>query len=201
MSRIYFSGYSGCTNKDCIATQLSLDKDTHRQIRKMFARTNYVEDVLQDLIVQVLTTNDDTLMLKAAASNQMNFYFFRILNAERNTPRSRTNRRYSRVVEYFPDQDTRHQESELDKKERLEHIQYIVRLIKEELARMELYRASWYDSRVFTHYIKLRKEYEERGEKLTFERFGKEMNVNHYALFKVIKKVKARLKKRFEDEL
>lgn len=195
-----FSGYTGCLNKECIAYQLSLDKSIQKQIRVMFNYANYTEDLVQDIILQILTIKDDTKIVELSQQNNINWYIFAILKAQKKNTSSKTNKMYTGVFEFNLEQnDTLFEANSYLIEENKQHVKHIISLLMSELKNIE--HKNWYDAKVFSHYVLMRKEYEEEGKKLTFEEFGKKMNINYKSLFRVVKKVKEQLKNKIKDEL
>lgn len=205
--------YTGATSKQWIAQQFALDSDLQSQIKAFFNYKGYAADVAQDIALQILTTDSDSV-LTACKNNEFNFWLFRILKNQKTNTKSNTHKLY---INFAPDLDIQDDikddiltDFELEIEQ--QHKEYMVQLIKEELTAIG--RKNWYNLRVFNDYVQYLDRHNKKEElreqecitnqipynyrKYTYEMFGQEMNINKDSLFQVIKKVKQRLKEKID---
>lgn len=191
--------YTGVTSKQDIARLFASDNHLQVQVRRFFDYKEYHQDVIQDIILQILEMNNEERLISICHKNHFNFWLFNILKAQKYDSKSKTNKNYtSKHSELFD--SVQQTENSFISKENDEHRNYLIQLIKEELALID--KKNWYNAKVFIEYADMKERYRQEGKKLTFKEFGLQSNnINKDSLFQVIKKVKIKLKKRLNDEL
>jgi hypothetical protein len=186
--------YTGCTTKELIAIEFSRDRNLQSQVKRMFNYKEYCDDVVSDITLYILELKDDKKLVNICLQNNFNYWLFAYLK----------NRKkgydgfYKKNVE-LTEGNVQQTENEHIYLEEQMHKQFIVKLLKDELNKIE--KKSWYNFKIFNEYLKKKEEFEQRGEKLSFVKFGKEMNIDKDSLWHVISKVKSRLKSRIDGHL
>lgn len=197
--------YTGVTNKQDVAIQLSRDFSLQTEIKRLFSYKNYASDIIQDIILQILEYKKEENLVQLCERNEFKFWLFSILKKQRDNPNSYSNTHYKNNIEFDQtdsliesfNKDTYENDYELQIEK--EHKEYLISLIKDEL--LKINKTNWYRTKIFSDYAQMKEEYSERGEKLTMEKFGKEMQIDKDSLWQIIKKVKIQLKKRIDNEL
>lgn len=196
--------YTGATNKEWVAKQMANDHSLQTEVKKYFGYKSYAEDILQDIILQILQLENETKLIKACHNNQFNFWLFSRLKNQKTNASSYSSTHYKNQIEFEQTDDIFEKTAQNNQNDYIytqeqEHKEYIVNLLKAELSKIN--KENWYRALVFTKYAELKEQYEHKGEKLTFSKFGKEMNIDKDSLWQIIKKVKQQLKNRIQDEL
>lgn len=197
--RVYFTGYSGCEDVNCVGAQFFVDTNAHRQIKKMFKYKNFTEDLIQDVVLWILTYKNQEYLMQLCKTNKFNFWLFSVLKTQRQDKKSKTNRQYSNPLEFFPEYSKEITSNDYENIEKKEHLQYIISLLNDEIG--QLNDKKWYDSRVFINFLELKKECDLTGNKFTFDLLSKRLNINAWALYRVIKNVQEKLRNKYKNEL
>ena len=168
-------------------------KDTKLQseIKKTLQYKEYSDDIFQDILLQVLTTNNEQKLIDICQRNEFKFWIFHIIKAQK------TNNKYKNINELFNEEYCfNFSENLCLETEEKEHRRFIIQIITEELEQMH-----WYKRKVFQEYVQMKKYYESIDKKFTFREFGREFNIKKSSLWELVKNVKVKLNKKINEHI
>lgn len=197
--------YTGATSKVWVANQFATDTKLQTEVKKFFNYKSYADDVIQDILLQILSQKKDKedKLLDACINNRFDVWLFAILKNQKRNISSYTNQHYVNTLEeqtdYTFERSNNHSVNEFDKTEQKEHKQYLIDLLKKELILIN--KKNWYNSAIFQRYVDEKEKYRLEGKNLTVKEFGEKLNIHKDSLWQVINKVKQKLYNKIKNEL
>ena len=196
---VEFISYTGVTGKTQIAEMFACDSHLQSQVKKVLGYKEYASDIIQDILIQILTNPNEDSIINTCKENKFNFWLFSIVKNQKNNPKSQSHRLYINKSIEITDYNVQPIENEYTYSIDQEHKEYIIKLIKEEL--IQIGKKNWYSKRIFEDYAEMKEKYRLQGKKLTFQDFGREMNIHKDSLWQVINKVKLKLKDKLNGNI
>ncbi len=193
--------YTASTDRNSISSMFFYDTILQSQVKRYFEYKN-TDDVLQDCCLLILEQADEEKLVNICHKNEFNYWLFSCLKKYKNSGyrNTYTNKMLDKHKTKIQSNNTiTYDENLYEKQIEKEHTLHLENVIKKELQLIG--KKKWYDLKIFYHYVRLFKKYQENNQKLSYKDFGKEMNIDKDSLFATIKRVKVRIKKRLQDEL
>ncbi|HWY35526.1 MAG TPA: hypothetical protein VNX68_12845 [Nitrosopumilaceae archaeon] len=198
MSKIL--SYTGITGITQLVTQFYGDKYLQTEIKRILNYKEYTQDVVQDIILQLLTSDKQEELVFTCKEGRFHFWVYNVIKSQRNNKQSKTNKQYNSINNTeLTDNNVTQVENTYTNKIDQEHKKLLVSIIKEELINID--KKNWYNARMFNDYANLKEEYRLQNKKLSFQEFGKIQNINKNSLWEVINKVKNKLKSKLNEHL
>lgn len=187
--------YSGCTTKNDVINNIARDKKLIKEIQGI-CKTNKIDDLLQELYL-ILLTKKDELITNLNERGEVKFYIIRVIMSQYFSTSSKYYELFKKQNGYIADFNEEFSEEKqenviskmsMEDYYKTEEDNEKAKNEREKLLfiQQQLEKENWYDREIFERYM---------GEKTSFTKLSKKLNISRNSLWNTVDKVKKTIKK------